>query len=167
MVGIQFKETVHPLMPLLEIFEKKQYSDAHTGGSWEKYLANRIDIPPLENPVTLADNLVTAGNLARILFAPANNQYNTQYRILRDNEDLTQNPPCSADFILTSDTIMQIFNHKYNLGDKATFYTTCPEFARYFFTPNPTYPYATISQLGHPVGEQPDEEAVHSDSDGD
>jgi hypothetical protein len=56
-------------------------------------------------PVTSADNLVAAGHLARILPAPASNKYNTQYRVLRDNY-LTQNPPRSADFILTSNTIV-------------------------------------------------------------
>jgi hypothetical protein len=120
-----------------------------------------------EAPVTLAENLVAAGHLARVLSAPANNQFNTQYRVSASN-DLTQNPPRSADFILTSDTIVQIIIHKYNLGDQATFYAAYPEFARYFFTPNPTYPFAAISQLGFPPGEQPDEEDVsHSDSDGD
>jgi hypothetical protein len=117
-------------------------------------------------PVTSADNLVAAGHLARILSAPASNKYNTQYRVSRDN-DLTQNPPRSADFILTSDTIVQIINHKYELGDKANFYAACPEFARCFFTPNPTYPYAAISQLGYPSGTQPDEEEDINDSESD
>lgn len=47
-------------------------------------------------------------------------EYNSQYCISQDN-DLTQNPPRSVDFILTSDTIVQIINHKYNLRDKTTF----------------------------------------------
>ena len=117
-----------------------------------------------ENPVTLADK-----NLATIRSASTNNQYNTQHRVLCD-DNLTQSPPWSANFILTSDsTIVQIINHRYNLGDnKATFYTACPpEFVRYFFTPNPTYPYAATSQLlGYPAGEHPNEEAVHIDCSG-
>jgi hypothetical protein len=118
-----------------------------------------------EAPVTLAENLVAAGHLARIISAPANNQFNTQCHVSRDN-DLTQNPPRSAAFILTSDTVLQIINHKCNLGDKDTFYNACPEFARYFFTPNPAYPHAAISKLGHPKRERPDKEAV-GDSDND
>jgi hypothetical protein len=53
------------------------------------------------------------------------------------------------------------------LGDKANFYAACPEFTRYFFTPNPTYSYAAISQLGYPSGTQPDEEEDINDGESD
>jgi hypothetical protein len=111
------------------------------------------------DPVTLADNLIAAGHLSKILSDPSNNKYKTQYRVSSDN-DMTQNPPRSADFILMNEAIAQIINDRYQLEDNATFYGTHPEFARYFFTPNPTYPFVAISQLGYPPGERIETENV-------
>ena len=109
--------------------------------------------------MTLADNLIAAGHLSRILSDPSNNKFKTQCRVSSD-KDMTQNPPRSADFMLMNEAIVQIINDRCQLEDNATFYGTHPEFARHFFTPNPTCPFVAISQLGCPPGERIETENV-------
>jgi hypothetical protein len=106
-------------------------------------------------PDTLEGCLATCKRLKAVLSAPANNRFNTTYRISADN-NLTQNPPRSADFVLTTSTILQIIGHKYEVEQGQTFYGMFPELASIYFTPNPTYPHQAISELGYPAGNAAD-----------
>jgi hypothetical protein len=111
--------------------------------------------------------LATCNRLKAVLSAPANNRFNTIYRVLVGN-NLTQNPRCSADFVLTTSTIVQIADHKYKVKQGKTFYGMFPELASIYFTPNPTYPYKATLELGQPAGDVADNVAneVADDKDG-
>jgi len=115
-----------------------------------------------EVPDTLEGCLATCHRLKKILTAPANNRFNTTYRVSAEN-NLTQNPRRSADFVLTTSTIVQIIDHKYEVEQGKSFYGMFPELATIYFTPNPTYPYKAISELGYPNGGAADEEEDESD----
>jgi hypothetical protein len=96
--------------------------------------------------------------LKAVLSAPANNRFNTTCRVSADN-NLTQNPPRCADFVLTTSAILQIIGHKHEVEQGQTFHGTFPELASVCFTPNPTCPHQAISELGHPAGNAADDVA--------
>jgi hypothetical protein len=114
---------------------------------------------------TVEGCLATCNLLKTILSAPANNRFNTTYRVSADN-NLTQNPRRTADFVLTTPTIVQIIGHKYEVEQGRTFYEMFPELAGIYFTPNPTYPDKAILELGYPAGNVA-HQAEEEDSGGD
>jgi hypothetical protein len=118
-----------------------------------------------EIPDTVEACLATCNLLKTILSAPANNKFNTTYRVSADY-NLTQSPRRTADFVLTTSTIVQIIGHKYEVEQGRTFYEMFPELAGIYFTPNPTYPDKAILELGHPAGNVA-HEAADEDSGGD
>jgi hypothetical protein len=72
---------------------------------------------------------------------------------------MTTSPPRSADHMLTTETIVQIIKHKYDVPDGSSFFATCSALARSYFDPERNFPPMAVAQLGYPsMREEPEEE---------
>jgi hypothetical protein len=124
-----------------------------------------------KKPNKAPDRLATAQVLADVLSQPSVNQYNVEYRAVAAN-DMTRDPPRSADHLLTTEVIVTIIKQKYNLEDSPSFYAAYPDLAQKFFDAEANYPHLAISQLGYPsireeVLEEEDEDEEEDEEEND